>query len=100
MGAYPRRDQNSICLYRNCYSGPSKCGSWALARERVLAQDTTVCVRMYVCVCVCVCVGFKGHTADETTGVNSIYHLIQTLPPSEIPAVRVFNSANNRMSKE
>ena len=30
------RDQNSISLYRSCYSGPLKCGTW------VLARDTTV----------------------------------------------------------
>ena len=34
--------QNSICLYRSCYSVPLKCGSWALTREWALAQDTTV----------------------------------------------------------
>ena len=33
------QDQNSICLYRSCYSGPLKCGTWALA------QDTTVIVQ-------------------------------------------------------
>ena len=24
------QDQNPICLYRSCYSGPLKCGTWAL----------------------------------------------------------------------
>ena len=41
------RDQTSICLYRSCYSGPFKCGTWALTREWALAQDTTVCTYMY-----------------------------------------------------
>ena len=42
------RDQNSIRLYRSCYSGPLKCSTWVLTWEWVLARDTTVCV----CVCV------------------------------------------------
>ena len=32
----------AIRLYRSCYSGPLKCGTWALTREWALARDTTV----------------------------------------------------------
>ena len=43
--------KNPICLYRSCYSGPSKCGTWALTREWALAQDTTVypCIQDHTC---------------------------------------------------
>ena len=37
------RDQNSIRLYRSCYSDPLKCGTWMLTREWALARDTMVC---------------------------------------------------------
>ena len=40
----PARDQNPIHLYRSCYSGPLKYGTWALTQELALAQDTTVYV--------------------------------------------------------
>ena len=36
------RDQDSIRLYRCCYSASLKCGTWALTQERALARDTTV----------------------------------------------------------
>ena len=42
----PTRDQNFIRLYRSCYSGPLKCGTWALTQEWALAWDTTVCLYM------------------------------------------------------
>ena len=34
------REQNSIHLYRSCYSGPLKCGTWTWA----LTRDTTVLI--------------------------------------------------------
>ena len=37
-----------IRLYRSCYSGPLKFGTWALTQEWALAQDTTVVVHQYV----------------------------------------------------
>ena len=36
------RDQNPIRLYRSCYKGPLKCGTWALTPEWALARDTMV----------------------------------------------------------
>ena len=35
------RDQNPIRLYRSCYSGPLKCGTWALARDTTVMATTT-----------------------------------------------------------
>ena len=39
------QDQNSVHLYRSCYSGPLKCGTRALTREWALAQYSTVYAR-------------------------------------------------------
>ena len=37
------RDQNPICLYKSCYSGPMKCGTWVLLTwEWALARDITM----------------------------------------------------------
>ena len=36
------REQNSVHLYRSCYSGPLKYSTWVLTREWALARDTTV----------------------------------------------------------
>ena len=40
--------QNSIRLYRSCYSGHLKCDTWALTWKWVLAQDTTVVAVVHV----------------------------------------------------
>ena len=33
------QDQNSIRLYRSCYSDPLKCGTWALARDTMVIME-------------------------------------------------------------
>ena len=40
-------DQNPICLYRSCYSGPLKCSTWVLTQEWVLAWDTRIILHYY-----------------------------------------------------
>ena len=41
-------DQNSICLYRSCYSGPLKFGIWALTREWALVIPLVSWVNVWV----------------------------------------------------
>ena len=42
------RDQNSIRLYRSCYSGSLKCGTGGLTQEWALARDTMASILKFV----------------------------------------------------
>ena len=69
-------DQNSIRLYTSCYSGPLKCGTWALTREWALAQDTTITVIFSIIIII---------MEIATKGEDNLYYLhrsSQQLPVS------------------